>query len=83
MLTYLIRKNKKKKRQSWNIPVRGVHQPNESDNSIQTVPTQFEKSNPKLLDWVMGFVYINPKFLDWVMDCRSHNPNNLIREINN
>ena len=55
---------------------RRVHQPNESDNLIQTVPTQPEKSNPKLLGWVVGFVYVNPKFLGWVVGCGSHNPNN-------
>ena len=58
------------------IEIRGVHQPNEPDNLIQTAPTQPEKNNPKLLDWVVGFVYANPKFLGWVVGCGSHNPNN-------
>ena len=59
-----------------NIASRGVHQPNEPDNPIQTAPTQPEKSNPKLLGWVVGFVYVNPKLLGWVVGCGSHKPNN-------
>ena len=53
---------------------RGVYQPNEPDNPIQITPTQPEKSNPKLLGWVVGFVYVNPKLLGWVVGCGSHNP---------
>ena len=55
---------------------RGVHQSNEHDNLIQTAPTQSKKSNPKLLGWVVDFVYVNPKLLGWVVGCGSHNPNN-------
>ena len=58
------------------LKTRGVHQPNEPDNPTQTVPIQLEKNNPKLLGWVVGFVYVNPKFLGWVVGCGSHNPNN-------
>ena len=54
----------------------GVHQSNELDNPIQIVPAQLEKSNSKLLGWVMGFVYVNLKLLNWVVGCGSHNPNN-------
>ena len=57
--------------------IRGIHQPNEPNNPIQTAPTQLEKSNPKLLGWMVGFVYVNPKLLDWVMGCGSHNSTQL------
>ena len=62
---------------SFNTNIRGVHQPNEPDNPIQTASTKPEKSNPKLLDWVVGFVYVNLKLLGWVVDCESHNPTQL------
>ena len=55
---------------------RSVHQSNESNNSIQTVPISLEKSNPKLLDWVIDFVYVNPKLLGSVVGYGSHNSNN-------
>ena len=55
------------------VPCRGVHQSNEPDNPIQIAPTQPEKSNPKLLGWVVGLVYVNPKLLGWVVGCGSHN----------
>ena len=43
-----------------------------TDFKIRTI--QSEKSNPKLLGWVVGFVYVNPKLLDWVVGYESHNP---------
>ena len=46
---------------------RGVHQPNELNNPIQTASTQPKKNNLKLLGWVVGFVYVNPKLLGWVV----------------
>ena len=66
---------------------KGVHQPNEPDNPTQTAPTQPEKSNPKLLGWVVGFVYVNPKLLGWVVGgglwiSQPEQPNPT-REINN